>query len=182
MSSPLAAAVVGLGLWGAAIALAWHAYAARRRLPGGLYWPGFLAALPAAFVLRGLFGEASAALPALAYLVAAGGALAPAGRRLLGALVFSALALYLSALGLLESDLYAVAYSPGWLSALAAGAALAAYAWVPPLGWAWLLGLGLSAAGLHPSPNLFDALVDVPSVFAAALLAARRRDRRPPAD
>lgn len=172
MSSPLLSAAVGLLLWATALALAWHRISVRRRLPTALLWPGFVAVLPVAFVLRGTFGEASAALPAMILL--AGMPVGRPGRVLLGSLVAAALALYASALGILAADFYALGYAPSWGVVVIAAVALAAYRWLPVLAWAWLAGLGLSAAGLHPSPNLFDALIDVPSALIAARLALRR--------
>lgn len=174
MTAPLVAAAVGLLLWVAALAIAWHRVGQRRRLPQALRWPGFVAVLPLAFVLRGAFGEASAALPALVLLT--GTPIARPGRRLLLALAGAALALYASALGFLDADLYAVGYAPSWSIVLVAAVVLAAFHWLPTLGWAWLAGLGLAAAGLHPSPNLFDALIDVPAILLATRLALRRQD------
>ena len=172
MSSPLVAAAVGLLLWVAPLAIAWHRIGIRRHLPAALRWPGFVAVLPLAFVLRGAFGEASAALPAMILLAAS--PLGRPGRLFLGVLVAAALALYASALGFFATDFYSVGYAPSWGVAVVAAAALAAYRWLPALAWAWLAGLGLSAAGLHPSPNLFDALIDLPSVLIAARLVLRR--------
>lgn len=172
MSSGFAAPLVGIVLWAAPLAIAWVLIGRRRQLPPALLWPGLVAVLPIAFMLRGAFGEASVALPAMTLLAAT--PLRPPGRRLLGILIGAALGLYASALGFLEADFYAFGYAPAWGIGWVAAAALAAYRWLPVLAWSWLAGLGLFASGLHPSPNLFDALIDVPSVLIAMRLALRR--------
>ena len=167
--------IVGFALWLAALAAFWHAYAGRRKLPPALIAPGYLALLPLAFLLRGMLGDASLALPALCHLAGGGAPMTRKGRLLLGFLAIVTLALAVSALGLIATDLYASGYAPGLLVVIVACGVAAAYRWLPVLGWSWLLGLGLSAAGLHPSPNLWDALVDLPSLVLAAVILVRTR-------
>jgi hypothetical protein len=172
--SPLLNSIVSLLLWMGALGIAWHHVARRRRLPSVLRWPGFLATVPAAFVLRGLLGEASAALPALAWYATMGVPVSRSGRIVLAALTVSALALYASALGLLQADLYAAGYAPGGLMAPIGIVVLLAYRILSGLAWSWLAGIALFATGLHPSPNLIDALIDVPAVLCAMAVVARR--------
>lgn len=172
--TPLLSSIVSLLLWMAALGVAWHHIARRRRLPSALRWPGLLATIPAAFVLRGLLGEASAALPVLAWYATGAPAIGRAGKVLLAAVAGAALALYVSALGLLQTDLYAAGYAPGGLMVPAALIVLLAYRVLPGLAWAWLGGIALFASGLHPSPNLFDALIDVPAALLAIHVAGRR--------
>ena len=167
--------IVGFALWLAALAAFWHAYAGRRKLPLALIAPGYLALLPLAFLLRGILGDASLALPALCHLVGQAAPVTRNGRRLLGFMATATLALAVSVLGLIPTDLYASGYAPGMLVVIVACGVAAAYRWLPVLGWSWLLGLGLSAAGLHPSPNLWDALVDLPSLVLAAVILVRTR-------
>jgi hypothetical protein len=173
---------VGLAVWIASLGLGWYWIGRRRTLPTALWIPGFVATLPLAFILRGLFGDVSLALPALTWYAARAMSLSLPARSLLTLMLAVAAALYWSALGFLEFDLYALGYRPGF-GLLAVGAAvLAAYRWIPVLGWCWLLGLGLFAAGLHPSPNLWDSLLDVPATVLAALVVIRARSSRPKPD
>jgi hypothetical protein len=178
MISGLLAQGIGLSVWIASLGLGWYVIGRRRKLPSALWIPGFVATLPLAFILRGLLGDVSLALPALSWYAAGMVRLARPARMLLGLLLAVAAVLYGSALGLLEYDLYASGYKPAF-GLLAVGAmVLAAYRWMPVLGWCWLLGLGIFAAGLHPSPNLWDSLFDLPTTVLAALVVIRGRSAR----
>lgn len=176
MISATIAQGVGLLLWFVALALAWGSFGLRRRLPAALIWPGLLALAPLAFVLRGMLGDPGFALPALVFY-AGGPPLRAGGRGLLAALVAAALTLYASALGFIGADLYGAGYFPAAGMAAVGALLLAAYACLPALAWSWLLGLALFASGLHPSPNLWDTLVDLPSVILALAIVVRKSGR-----
>jgi hypothetical protein len=182
MISSTLAQGIGLLVWTASLGLAWFAIGRRRRLPEALWIPGFVATLPIAFMLRGLLGDVSLALPAMAWYASLGAPLGSAAWRFLVALLAIAATLYASALGFLEYDLYASGYAPGLGLLLIGVAMLAAYRWMPVLAWCWLLGLGLSATRLHPSPNLWDAMIDLPTVCLAAFIVLRFRVSGPDAD
>lgn len=168
------ASMLGLALWLAALGVLW--FAAERRRTGSavrraLGWTGVVLL---AFLARGLFGEASAALPAMAALAAGLAPLQRYGRIVLLAVILASLALYVSALGFVTNDFYASGYFPRWNLIPLAAAAMVAFFCVPVLAWAWLVGLALFAFGLHPSPNLWDALIDLPSVLVACVVLVRR--------
>ena len=187
MISALLSQGLSLLLWTVALGLVWWHLGRRRRLPVALWIPGFVATLPVAFVLRGLLGEASFALPALACCATAPMPPGRPARFLVAALTAVALALYASALGFLEVDLYALGYRPGIGLAVVALAMLGAYRWLPILAWCWLAGIALYAAQLHPSPNLWDTLLCLPSVLLALAALARAStatasERRSPSD
>jgi hypothetical protein len=165
--------IVGLLIWFASFAVFWRAYSSCRKLPAALIWPGYVALLPLAFLIRGLFGDASLALPALSLLLAKGESIRPEARRLLLVVSVFAWTLEISALGFISYDLYATGYAPGVLIFGVAGLLAAAHRYLRVLSWSWLLGLALSTAGLHPSPNLWDALIDVPSLILAAAILVR---------
>ena len=185
MIASLLSQAVSLLLWVAALGVAWWAIGRRRQLPVALRLPGFVATLPLAFILRGLLGEASFALPVMAWYAASETVPTREARRLLVVIVASASALYASALGFLHTDVYAIGYGPSFGLAVVAAAVLAAYCWMPALGWCWLLGLALYAARLHPSPNIWDTFIDLPAVLLATYVlirAAAPRRLRAPAD
>lgn len=173
MISGLLAQGIGLSLWIASLGLGWYVVGRRRKLPSALWIPGFVATLPLAFTLRGLLGDVSLALPALSWYAANRVHHSRPARTLLTLMLAFATALYGSALGFLEYDLYAAGYKPAFALLAVGAAVLAAYRWMPVLGWCWLLGLGLFAVGLHPSPNLWDSLIDLPATVLAALIVIR---------
>lgn len=174
INSTLLAQVIGLALWMLTIALAWHTLGRHRQVPGALLWPGYLATLPVAFILRGMFGEASAALPALTAYACGRLTLPTGGRYVLGMVIGVSLLLYASALGWFSFDLYGRGYFPTWEMTPVVALLIACYFQIPALAWAWLFGLGLLACGIHPSPNLWDVLIDLPSMLMAAWLILRR--------
>jgi hypothetical protein len=182
MISSLLAQGVGLSVWIASLGLGWYLVGRRRKLPSALWIPGFVATLPLAFILRGLLGDVSLALPALTWYAAGSMRLSRPARSLLASMLAVAAALYASALGFLEYDLYALGYRPAFGLIAVGAAVLAAYRWMPVLGWSWLLGLGLFAASLHPSPNLWDSLLDLPATVLAVLVVIRARSSRPKSD
>lgn len=160
--------LIGVALWLAALSAA-----ARAITPGvrilGLRWLIWLLVPPAAFFLRGVFGDPSFALPVLAAVSLSRSPLPRASRYLLVAVLGASLVLWASALGLVETDWYAAGYFPRWMLVAVGVLVGIAYRSMPALGWAWLLGLFCFVFEWTPSPNLWDALTDVP----AALLILR---------
>lgn len=79
----------------------------------------------------------------------------------------------------LPGDLYGIGYAPGLAGGIAVGAVVAAAGPRAPVAAA-ALGLGAVAwwAGVAPSPNLWDAILDPWLVFAAWIALVPRLSRR----
>lgn len=79
----------------------------------------------------------------------------------------------------LPGDLYGLGYAPGLAGGIAVGAVVAAAGRHAPVAAA-ALGLGAAAwwAGLAPSPNLWDAILDPWLVFAAWIALVQRLWRK----
>lgn len=131
-----------------------------------------------AMALRGLWGDPSITTLQLLVLSLAG--YSPAafakGWRGPGAIVLVALALYASALGPWDVDLYRLGYQP-WLPVLFFGVAAIAAWWRGQPLYLWLLTVDLIAfaAGLPESANLWDTLLDPLLAVAALVLLIRNR-------
>lgn len=129
-----------------------------------------------AMALRGLWGDPG--ITALQLLVLAFMGRTPAtfrhGWHAPAVIVLLSLALYASALGPWDIDLYRLGYQPGWLVSALGAIALIAW-WRGQSLCLWLLAVDLLAwhAGLLESRNLWDALLDPLLMLVMAVLALR---------
>ena len=163
--------LVSLTLWAIAISVLTTYLVRRNALPQFAYWIGLAATPPLAFLFRGILGEASFALPAFAMAATGLVAAKPTGRIFFIFLAALSLTILSSALGLFKLDLYGLGYFPHWTLTLVAGLVIGAYFSFPVLGIFWMIGLVIYAVGAHPSPNIWDILMDVPSTLLAFKLA-----------
>jgi len=129
-----------------------------------------------AMALRGLWGDPS--ITTLQLLVLALVGRTPPelrdGWRVPALLTLLAAALYATALGPWNFDLYRLGYQPAALVAILGAIALIAW-WRGQTLYLWLLAIDLLAwrAGLLESTNLWDALLDPLLAFALVALALR---------
>jgi hypothetical protein len=183
MNAALLGNWVGLALWCVSLSIVFHSALRRAGEPRArrlavLLWATLV---PLAFLARGLFGELSLAAPVLVFWLVRRPPLMLGGRVLVAAVALSGFVLTASGLGWIESDLYSWGYALGADSPVLPYALgvllLVGWRFARPLAWAWLLGIGLFALRLLPSPNVWDVLIDFPSTLIAAtltVLAARQ--------
>lgn len=129
-----------------------------------------------AMALRGLWGDPSITTLQLLALTLTGKVPQSlrSGYRAPAVIALSGLALYASALGPWNLDLYRFGYQPALLGGILAAVALAAW-WRGQAWWLWLLTIDLFAwrAGCLESSNLWDTLLDPLLMLAMLALALR---------
>lgn len=176
MKLELLAMPIGLLFWIAGLGLFWLGHTRRRQTSQAIRTIGWFFVLPASFVLRGAFGEVSALFPALMAALS----LTPPPRETRALLlVYSAvtITMWVSALGLIGADIYATGYETRFAGWVTAAILFAIYFQWRLLAWAGAFGMLTFAATGYPSANLWDALVDVPSVILALGLSFRLRSQ-----
>jgi hypothetical protein len=129
-----------------------------------------------AMTLRGLWGDPSITTLQLLMLTLAGKTLPSlrSGYRAPLCIALFSAALYASALGPWNLDLYRLGYQPGSLVAVFGAIAMIAW-WRGNTFWLWLLTIDLLGwhAGWLESTNLWDALLDPLLMFVMLALALR---------
>lgn len=165
---------IGICLWVATLAIAVIGYRKDHQISRRYFWAAIALTLPVAFLFRGIYGDVSLLLPAVTSMLWGKPRLTFDGRFMLIGVIIVSVILNASALGFIATDIYAIGYYPGWWTFAFGAMAITAFLYLPILAWAWLGGIFLAALELHPSLNLWDALIDIPSiVISIRLLTAK---------
>jgi len=170
--------IMGFGIWFATIYFCLSNPA--KRIFSNRAWrlvSLILASLPVAFIARGWFNDTTITTPCLAYLLSTNWRPNTSANLLLAILSITGIAINLGNLGLVP-ELYEWGYFPNYTGLfLTAMLILLAYEGSRLIAVSIILSIAMGATGLWHSPNLWDCIVDIPTIILAATILTKKLEK-----